>query len=429
MRYQDQQLRQLRAYAYRHSPFYQRFHQGLFEPPQNQLPGLTKSLLMQHFDEVVTNPDLKLAEIKAFLKDKERTVKEQITFKGKYWINTTSGSTGNPGLFVFNNGEWAKVMTSFSRMQQMSGQALNWLHPPKRALVSSLKATHMSALVARTIGDLLMPMLHIDASEELTEIVRRLNAFQPNHLVGYASMLHLLAQQQQKGHLHIAPTLVFSASEALTSDMRATIEQAFGKVLFNEYAATETGSFAGECSWHTGLHLLEDHLYLEVVDEQNQPVPANHFGDKILVTVLFNKTQPLIRYELSDSIMLADRVCPCGRPSRLIAAIQGRREDFLFVKSISGAIITIHPLKIQELMEMVPATAWQVVLKGNMLTIFLAGKEPLFNADDLKASFEAFARQQGLAALAVVVKEVASIPKTASGKAPLIRNLNKPANG
>ena len=432
LRYQEQQLRQLRAYAYRHSPFYQHFHQGLVDIPLAQLPVLTTTMLMQHFDEVVTDSHLKLSEIKKITQEH----KGPTTYKGKYWDNTTSGSTGNPGFFVFNNAEWAKVMASFSWMQELSGKALNWWHLPRRALVSSLKPTHMSALVARTVGHLLMPMLHVDASEELAPIVCRLNDFQPAHLIGYASMLHLLAQQQQ-GHLHIAPTLVILASEVLTAEMRATIEKAFGKVLFNEYAATETGSIAGECTWHTGLHLLEDHLYIEMVDEQNQPVPEGHFGDKMLVTVLFNKTQPLIRYELSDSVMLSNQGCPCGRPSRLIASIQGRKEDFLYFKSVSGASIAIHPLKIQKLLEMVPVTAWQVVLEGNLLTIFLAGMESHYNADALKASFEAFARLQGLAALTVVVKEVASIPKTASCKAPLIRNLNtfhwqedyKPANG
>jgi phenylacetate-CoA ligase len=424
IRYQEEKLQQLRSYAYTNSPFYQSFHHGLFEAPLAQLPVLTKTMLMQHFDQVVTDPHLKLSEIKKFTQER----KGQLTYKGEYWINATSGSTGNPGIFVFNQAEWAKVMASYSWMQEMSGQALNWWHPPRRVLVSSLKATHMSALVARTIGNLLMPMLHVDASEELPKIVQRLNAFQPDHLVGYASMLHLLAQQQQQGHLHIAPTLVFSASEVLTSDMRATIEQAFGRELFNEYAATETGSIAGECSRHTGLHLLEDHLYLEVVDQQNQPVPEGHFGDKLLVTVLFNKTQPLIRYELSDSIMLTNQICPCGRPSRLVTTIQGRTEDFLYFNTQSGNPITIHPLKIHEIMESVPVTAWQIVLEGNLLTILLTGKDPGFHADDLKTSFEAFAKREGLAAVPVIVKEVDLIPKNASGKAPLIRNLNASAS-
>jgi phenylacetate-CoA ligase len=131
-----------------------------------------------------------------------------------------------------------------------------------------------------------------------------------------------------------------------------------------------------------------------------------------------------VPFGIYDSIMLTNRVCPCGRPSRLVTAIQGRVEDFLCFTSAAGLPITIHPLKIQEIMERVPVTAWQVVLAGNVLTVLLAGKEPHFNADDLSVSFEAFARRQGLDALAVMVKEVAFIPKTSSGKAPLIRNLN-----
>jgi phenylacetate-CoA ligase len=224
--------------------------------------------------------------------------------------------------------------------------------------------------------------------------------------------------------LRIAPTMVFSASEVLTSDMRTTIENAFGQVLFNEYAATETGSIAGECPYHTGLHLMEDHIYVEVVDGQNQPVAEGQYGDKLLLSVLFNKTQPLIRYELSDSIKLSQQACPCGRPFLLIADIQGRREDFLYFQGVGREPITIHPLKIDAMMEKVPVTAWQIVLEGKVLTILLAGKDPDYDANGVKTSFEALAENEGIPSLEVLVKEVDAIPKTYSGKAPLIRNLN-----
>src|SRR3972149_6712256 len=66
MAHQTQALRQLRDYAYAHSPFYQRFHQGLFDRPLDELPGLTKSMLMKHFDEFVTDRSIRLDAVREF---------------------------------------------------------------------------------------------------------------------------------------------------------------------------------------------------------------------------------------------------------------------------------------------------------------------------------------------------------------------------
>ena len=300
---------------------------------------------------------------------------------------------------------------------------MNVFNPPRRAVVSSLKMTHMSSLVARTVGDFLMPTLQLDATEGLKEIVKKLNNFNPHTLVGYASMIHILAEEQLSGNLNINPSIVFSSSEVLTRDMRSKIEKAFGKTLFNEYASTEAGSLAGECQYHTGLHLLEDQVYVEVVDKNNQLVPNGAFGEKLLITVLFNKTQPLIRYELSDSIKLSSTSCPCGRPYVLVEDIQGRSEDFLYFDSL-GERITVHPNKIQEIMEFVPTTSWQVILKGNKLDVLLAGLNDSYSKDKIQSSYEKLFSKENISGIEVDVRNVDSISKSGSGKAPLIKNLN-----
>ncbi len=229
--FRNKQLEEIRKYAYTHSPFYKEFHKGLYDAPVSELPVLTKTLMMQRFDDLVTDKNLKIKEIKDFI----GINKHQLNYKNNYWINATSGSTGSPGVFIFNNDEWSQVMAGFSRMQEFAGYKMNLFSPPKRAVVSSLKMTHMSSLVSKTVGDFLMPMLQMDATEKYEDIVRKLNTFQPHTLVGYASMIHILAEEQLKKRLNISPEIIFSSSEVLTKDMRLKIEKAFGKKLFNEY--------------------------------------------------------------------------------------------------------------------------------------------------------------------------------------------------
>ncbi|GHP01163.1 hypothetical protein KSF_112100 [Reticulibacter mediterranei] len=139
------------------------------------------------------------------------------------------------------------------------------------------------------------------------------NAWQPEMLIAYASMARVLADEQLSGHLRITPRVVFPSSEVLTEETRRRMEQAWGERIFNQYAATECGSLAAECDQHQGMHLSEDLVIFEVVDSGNRPVPPGVYGDKLLITVLGSRTQPLIRYELSD-IVSRPVSAPVGDP-------------------------------------------------------------------------------------------------------------------
>jgi phenylacetate-coenzyme A ligase PaaK-like adenylate-forming protein len=114
-------------------------------------------------------------------------------------------------------------------------------------------------------------------------------------------------------------------------------------------------------------------VLIEVVDGDNRPVPPGVPGEKLLVTVLFGRTQPLIRYELSDTIIPSDRLrCPCGRPFALIEGIQGRIEDALGFLTGSGGQVTVQPAVVHGVMDGVPAEGWQLVQEPDRLAVLLA---------------------------------------------------------
>jgi phenylacetate-CoA ligase len=241
-------------------------------------------------------------------------------------------------------------------------------------------------------------------------------------LVAYASMLRLLAFEQVAGHLRIAPDLVFSASEVLTGEARRRVNQAWGKQPFDVYAATEAAGIASECRIHAGLHLFEDLVVTEVVDGDNQPVPPGVPGEKVLVTVLFGRTQPLIRYEMSDSIILSHRVlCPCGRPYRLIEGVQGRIEEALSFPAQSGGQVTVRPAVFHSVMDAVPAEGWQLVQEPDRLVVLLAGVPDSFDEDGLADRLRRELRSRGVLPPRVEAQRVRVIPRTALGKAPLIK--------
>lgn len=418
---QQQRLRELRQYAVAQSPFYRRFHAGLADRPLGELPILTKAELMANFDEVVTDRDVRLVDVEAHLAQ----IAGDVRFRGRYRVVSTSGTTGLRGIFLSDPGEWAHVIASYARAQEWAGIVPSVRHPVRLAVVSTTRPWHQSARVGASVQSPLAPTLRLDATDPLAEIVDRLNAFRPRSLVAYASMQRLLAEEQVGGRLRIAPQAVFSASEVLTADTRRLIADAWGIAPFDVYAATEPAGIASECELHTGLHLYEDLVITEFVDERDRPLPPGRPGAKVLVSVLFSRTQPLIRYELSDSVVPSDRTCPCGRTFGLIDGVQGRREDVMHLASADGGTVAVHPNIVHDVLDRVAAGEWQVVQEVDSIKLLVARPGAGFDGDAVVDRLGRALRDAGAIAPPISWTSVDAIPRSGAGKAPLIRALGE----
>jgi len=186
------------------------------------------------------------------------------------------------------------------------------------------------------------------------------------------------------------------------------------------YAATETAGIASECSWHTGMHLYEDLVITEVVDQENRAVPIGTFGAKVLVTVLFSRTQPLIRYEMSDRVRLTDASCPCGRVFRMIDAVEGRTEDVLALTADDGTRVEVPPNLFHAVLEPIAERGWQVVQLADRLRVKVVdGPQPIDELRIISCLDEAL-RKLGVI-VPIEVEHLRELPRTAIGKAPLIQ--------
>jgi phenylacetate-coenzyme A ligase PaaK-like adenylate-forming protein len=197
-------------------------------------------------------------------------------------------------------------------------------------------------------------------------------------------------------------------------------ERAWGAPPFNVYAATETGGIAAECERRTGMHLFEDLVIPEVVDAEGRAVRAGETGDRLLVTVLSSRTLPLIRYELTDRVQTSTLTCPCGRPFRLIAGIEGRTDDVLELPSTQGSPVRIHPVVLHRALDLVPAAGWQVRQEPSGLRVLVAKPEAQFDAANLSTEIRTALERAGAKPVPIQVESVERIPAGASGKRPLI---------
>jgi phenylacetate-coenzyme A ligase PaaK-like adenylate-forming protein len=180
----------------------------------------------------------------------------------------------------------------------------------------------------------------------LHEMVRALDAYQPEAIAGYPTVAALLADEQLEGRLHIAPRILAFGSEPTTADILARLDAAWGVRPANVYATTEAPIVAVSSPQDAALDVAEDLLVLEVVDARGRAVPDGVAGDRILVTSLASRTLPLVRYEIGDVVTTAPGPSPAGRPYRRLASVEGRSSDVLELPGLRGGTVAVHPFRL-----------------------------------------------------------------------------------
>lgn len=418
--FQSGQLDELRRFTYENSNFYRQFHKGLENAPLSQLPVLTKRMLMDNWDDVVTDKSLKLDEVKPFIE----TLREPKLFKNRYYINSTSGSSGLKGIFAYNKEEWRHVLASYSRVYDWAGINIGLFHHYRVAVVSSLSPWHQSAAVGYTAKSRMMQTLRLDSTQPIEQLTAQLDAFKPQVVIAYANMAKVLAQEQLRGNLHVEPQVVICASEVLTNQSRKLIRQAWSIEAYNTYGATETAGVASETAKHSGLKTFDDLVIVENVDHNNKPVEPGSFGSKLLVTVLFSRTVPLIRYALEDSVCFAAHEDYNSGPFSTITEIQGRQEEILSFTSVSGNI-TIQPNFFHNLFENLEINEWQMLSRNDSLTVSLLNPVTAQTIAAVQNKLMSALQEKGVIGIATNVIAVEKLERTKLGKTYLIKAIHE----
>jgi phenylacetate-coenzyme A ligase PaaK-like adenylate-forming protein len=187
-------------------------------------------------------------------------------------------------------------------------------------------------------------------------------------LGGYPTILELLIDEQKSGRLHIKPVIIMTGGEYLSDELRDKLADVFDCYVQTSYSCTEGGTIACECT-ERHFHVNDDWLIIEPVDKDNKPIPDGVQSDKILLTNLFNYTQPFIRYEVTDRVVMHHEPCVCGNPSPWLT-LEGRTDDIVTFQE-NGKEIKIPPLAIYAtLKEIHEIKRFQLVAhKGNRLEL------------------------------------------------------------
>jgi phenylacetate-coenzyme A ligase PaaK-like adenylate-forming protein len=302
--------------------------------PLEELPILNKSTLMEHWDRIVTDPRLRLRDVEAHLASERAGT----LLLGEYRVCATSGTTGERAVVVYDQEGWYQVVANILRFVAMIGA------PADSRLIGVGAPTplHLTnrAAAELAVGRADAPRLSVITP--LPEVVGALNTYQPEVVLTYPSFARRLFEEQEAGRLRIRPQKLASTAEVLVQEVRDMARRAWGADILDSYGCTEGGLLGSECSAVAGIHVAEDLLVFEAVDEDGHAVPPGTPSARVLLTTLFNGVLPLIRYEVSDVVTMADGSCPCGRPFVRVASISGRREEYLWLRAIVGRDVRIH---------------------------------------------------------------------------------------
>jgi phenylacetate-CoA ligase len=322
-------------------PFYREYYNSIpiSEQPSfgmlSSLPLIDKKRIMDNLDDVFTSSFLKREALEKHLHTNP---------VGKRYLNNTvihtSGSSGTIGIFAYDPVSWDTLKALVLARCTSFGIGLK---RKRLAFIGITDGHYAGVTLASDVPRIMANYSHVSVNEPIFKTVEHLNKFQPDDLRGYPSGLALLASEQQAGRLNIKPHKVVSSAETLDEKSAHLIEEVFGVTPYNFYAASESICLAQDCDLHCGLHVFNDLNVVELLNDKGEKVPPGKPG-QIVLTNLYNRCQPLIRYEMHDIAVYSEEECDCGLPFPILKNIYGRQEETIWIENEKGDPDVIHPM-------------------------------------------------------------------------------------
>jgi phenylacetate-coenzyme A ligase PaaK-like adenylate-forming protein len=341
---------------------------------------------MEHWNDWICDPNITLEEVEKFMEDPANIGSK---FKNEYLIFTTSGSTGNPLVCLCDKNAnnimgGLSAVRSYARSEDLKafvkrgGKSMGIFADEGFYLGNTSIRSRLKTMPWKK-----KQMAVSSALYPISRIVSELNAFQPAMVGGYPSNLELLIDEANEGRLNIHPVIIMTGGEYLSDKLRRKLADTFHCYVQTSYSCTEGGTVACECR-KQHFHINDDWLIVEAVDAEGNPVLDGVQSDRIFLTNLDNYTQPFIRYEVTDRVIMHHETCGCGNPSPWLE-LEGRTDDVSSFEQ-NGKIIKVAPLPIYAVLKEVhELRRFQVlVYPQNKIELRLEPKEGI----DKKAAFE-----------------------------------------
>jgi phenylacetate-CoA ligase len=295
------------------------------------------------------HPDLE--SLQAYLEKTPLLTREILTARGRQlrartsqsqrtYLNTSGGSTTIPVQFLQDQRHWD--ITTAVQIRETEWYGHRFGQPELYIWGSEIDIVRSKAGLRARMANALSLRHYFDAylmtEANLASLFHDLTTRRWPLIVAYAQSLYEIAQlARQRGLRLVPPGGIVVTAEPLYDFMRAEIEDVFGAPVYNRYGSRECGDIAAECPQARTLHVFPWTCYVEIVDESGHVLPPGEEGEAV-ITLLTNRSMPLIRYRIGDrAALLPDGRCACGRGGQRLATVAGSTSD-MFRKPGGGLV-------------------------------------------------------------------------------------------
>jgi phenylacetate-CoA ligase len=405
---QFERLRQLIDYCAEHTPFYRNLWNAWGLKPErltsladfNSWPVVTREQIREH------RADIETAD------GRFKTVSK-----------STGGSSGTPLSFRID-------VDANDRRNAATYRGYAWGGAPPGTKQSYLWGVPLSpqGSVQKTRTWIYDRYLHrrdmmnvFDLNEEnAIQLAHRISRFRPDVLVGYTNPLYFLARVIVEQGLQIyAPRSIIVGAEKLHPFQRAVIEKAFQATVFETYGSREFTLIGAECNYHAGLHLTKENLLVEILDDDNRPAAPGQQGN-IVITDLFNRATPFVRYRIGDRAIAGLDTCACGRGLPLLREVTGRQLDLLTIADGRVLAGEFFPHLLKDFAAIRQFQVRQTRIDVIELRLVVG---PQWNAE-IRQSLKVIVQRALGPHTQVVLHEVDEIPLTQAGKFQVVIGLS-----
>lgn len=425
--YQLRRLRSLASHAYRHSEFYRQLFtsHGIQENDLrgihfHDLPLINKKDVLQNVASIWTDRSLRFDDVTHFTHHQKEFGD---TYQKKYKCFTTSGSLAAKMQVVYSVKEWNKLITNIFFVSSKP----NFLKGEKTRVVMIGLTEGRSAGITffRALPDSIYEKKELSLLSPVEEIVHELNKFNPDQIISYPGVFTSLLPYKRKGILNIFPKKIGLSGELLTDENERAIREEFGAQVINSYGASECLIMGMRITGPSidndkSRFVLFPHLAkIEILDANNKPVQEGEIG-KVIITNLFNYTQPFIRYEVGD----------LAKPERnengefTFNGIIGRNHAPIYFENNNGEQTHFHHAVFYDsLLNQNGIHKTQVAIGKNSVRALLVGSSEAVQGSE--ACFKEFLRKMNAEkSIRFDVQQVTDIPPEKNGKIPFFKYMD-----
>jgi phenylacetate-CoA ligase len=337
---QLQSLQEELAHAYANSPYYKRAWDAAGVHPKD-----VKALAdLERFPFIDKKTQRDTQGVGSFLGELAAVPEEDVVF-----VSTSSGSTGVPTLSPFTQQDFDEFQDTEARWFWQAG-----LRPKDRyvhALNFALYVGGPDVIGAQKTGALCIWVGAV-ASERMLFVLK---TYQPTAIWTSPSYIIALGEKaiqsgiDPKNDLSINKIFVAGEMGGSIDTTRKVITDIWGAELYDFYGLSDIfGACAAQCEHHDGLHIAEDHIYVETIDLQTGALlPPGERGE-LVFTTLRKKARPIIRFRTGDIGRIELAPCKCGRTHGRIY-VDGRKDDMFIVSAVN-----VYPSDIEYVIRALP---------------------------------------------------------------------------